>query len=205
MSKRAIEISWTAITLLALACGGKAEEQGSAGVSGAAAVSGAAGNAGIGSSAGGSPSGIGPIDTTSLPSELPMDCVGPTSPPRLALPCKLGSSLGGGNVLECYDLGGGTALTGLIPFAQLQTRLDQPIPFAPFEGSNYGKVTVDGVQYRGVLQGNVIFSQIDPPARAFVATLTAARITWTGINDAKLTFTCAIPDSPFWAVKGDFL
>jgi len=127
------------------------------------------------------------------------------SPPRLALPCKLGGPLGGANVLECYDLSGGTALTTMIPFAELEPMLNQPIEFASFQGPNYGAVTVDGVQYRGVLQGVMVVSQIDPPARAFVATLTAARIKWTGIKDPSLTFTCAVPDTPIWAVKGDFI
>jgi hypothetical protein len=102
-------------------------------------------------------------------------------------------------------LGGGTALTAMIPFAALEPMLDKPIQFASFQGTNYGSITVDGVQYRGILQAVMVVSQIDPPARAFVATLTAARITWTGIKDPALTFTCAVPDSRIWAVKGDFI
>src|SRR5437763_1612403 len=107
-------ISWMAVALLVLGCGGRSEEQGSAGVSGTGAASGAPGIAVADSSAGGSPPGVGPIDTTGLPSELPMDCAGLMSPPRLALPCKLGGSLGGANALESYDLGGGTALTAMV-------------------------------------------------------------------------------------------
>ena len=134
-----------------------------------------------------------------------MNCVGPMSPPRLALPCKVGMSLGA-NVLECYDLGGGTALTSFILFSA--NLLNQPvqIPSAlfPSEEPSYGGVTVDGVRYRGVLHGTAVFSQLDPAGRAFVATLTGGRITWTGIDDQTLTLTCTIPDTPFWAVKGDF-
>ena len=156
--------------------------------------------------ASGSPPGVGPIDTTGLPTELPTDCVGPMSPPRLALPCKVGMSPL--YALECYDSGGGTALTGSIQFPTLETMLNQPvqIPSGSFwVRPSYGEITVDGVRYRGELDGTAVFSQLDPSARAFVATLTGGRITWTGINDQTLTFTCTIPDTPFWAVKGDFL
>ena len=216
---------WTAFVLLALGCGGRAEEQRNAGVSGAAgseAASGSSGIAGAGSSAagspsvevgstagagsGGSPPGVGPIDTTGLPTELPMDCVGPMSLPRLVLPCKVG--MGPLYALECYDSGGGTAVTGSIQFPTLYTLLNQPveIPSASFPSEpTYGEVTVDGVRYRGVLHGTAVFSQIDPIGRAFVATLTGGRITWTGINDQTLAFTCTIPSTPFWAVAGNFL
>ena len=136
-----------------------------------------------------------------------MDCVGPMSPPRLVLPCKVG--MGPANALECYDSGGGTALTGVILFSpNLEAILNQPvqIPSALFwVRPSYGGITVDGVRYRGVLNGTAVFSQLDPAGRAFVATLTGGRITWTGINDQTLTFTCTIPDTPFWAVKGNFL
>src|SRR5437016_6058189 len=95
--------SGIAVVLLALGCGGKAEEQGSPGAGGGEATSGAPSVAMpfAGSSAGGSPPGVGPIDTTGLPTELPMDCVGPMSPPRLVLPCKVG--MAPLYALECYD------------------------------------------------------------------------------------------------------
>ena len=136
-----------------------------------------------------------------------MDCIGPMSRPPLALPCKVGISRGGPNVLECYDSGGGTALTSFIILQELEATLNQPveIPFASFPVPPYGGVTVDGVRYRGVLHGTAVFSQIDPIGRAFVATLTGGRITWTGINDQTLAFTCTIPSTPFWAVAGNFL
>ena len=132
-----------------------------------------------------------------------MNCVGPMSPPRLALPCKVGT--GPLSVIECYDSGGGTALTTDVLSSTLCPLLNQPveIPSASFPPEpSYGGVTVDGVRYRGVLQGTAVFSQLD--GRAFVATLTGGRITWTGINDQTLTFTCTIPSTPFWAVKGNF-
>jgi len=134
-----------------------------------------------------------------------MDCVGPMSPPRLALPCKVGR--GPLYALECYDSGGGTALTGSIQFPTLQTMLNRPIqiPSAAFPPVGYGEVTVDGVRYRGVLNGTAVFSQLDPSMRAFVATLTGGQITWTGINDQTLTFTCTIPSTPFWGIQGNFL
>jgi hypothetical protein len=109
-------------------------------------------------------------------------------------------------VLECYDLGGGTALTSLILYPTLESMLNQPveIPSAVFPSEPlYGGVTVDGVRYRGVLHGTAVFSQLDPSMRAFVATLTGG-ITWTAINDQTLTFTCTIPSTPFWAVGGNF-
>ena len=132
-----------------------------------------------------------------------MNCVGPVSPPRLALPCKVGT--GALNFIECYDSGGGRALTTDVLSSTLCPLLNQPveIPSASFPPvQSYGEVTVDGVRYRGVLQGTAVFSQLD--GRAFVATLTGGRITWTGINDQTLTFTCTIPDTPFWAVAGNF-
>jgi hypothetical protein len=197
--------SWMAFVLLAAGCGGRAENQVSGGGGGAGAASGAASIAVAGSSAGGTPPGIGPIDTTGLPTELPMDCVGPMSPPRLVLPCKVGT--GAANVLECYDSGGATALTSVLLLSTLYTRLNQPveIPSASFPSEPlYGGVTVDGVRYRGVLHGTAVFSQLDPAGRAFVATLSGGRITWTAINDQTLTFTCTIPSTPFWAVAGNF-
>ena len=211
--------SWTAFVLLALGCGGRAENQVGTGVSGAEATSGAPTIAVAGSSAGGSPSvevggavgaggsppGVGPIDTTGLPTEFAMDCEAPLSPPRLVLPCKVGT--GGPSALECYDSGGGTALTSFITFPALEAMLNQPveIPSSLFAPASYGAVTVDGARYRGVLHGAAVFSQVDPAARAFVATLIGGRITWTGINDPTLTFTCTIPSTPFWAVAGNFL
>ena len=159
-----------------------------------------------GATSGGSPPGVGPIDTTGLPTELPMDCVGPMSPPRLALPCKVG--MGPANFLECYDLGGGTALASITLLPTLYKMLNQPveIPSSVFSsGPTYGEVTVDGVRYKGALHGTAVFSQFDPSMRAFVATLTDGRIIWTAINDQTLTFTCTIPTTPFWAVGGNFL
>ena len=132
-----------------------------------------------------------------------MNCVGPVSPPRLALPCKVGT--GPLNFIECYDPGGGTALTTAVVSSTLCPLLNQPIeiPSASFPSmQSYGGVTLDGVRYRGVLQGTVVFSQLD--GRAFVATLTGGRITWTGINDPTFTFTCTIPSTPFCALKGNF-
>ena len=194
--------SWTAFVLLALGCGGRAENQGSAGVGGSDAASGSPGVAVAGSSAGGTP-GVGPIDATGLPTQLPTDCPDMTPPPQLALPCKVGMSLTSGNgpgsisVLECYDLAGETAppsspappvLSTTIPFGALPTMLNQPvqIPFASLP-----QVLPSGPVYG--LTGTVIFTQVDPVGRAFVARLTGGKLAG-----------CTIPDTPFWAVKGDF-
>ncbi|HEY3665214.1 MAG TPA: hypothetical protein VGL19_04405, partial [Polyangiaceae bacterium] len=48
------------------------------------------------------------------------------------------------------------------------------------------------------LTGTVVFSQVDPAGRAFVARLSGGTISWMGV-------TCTIPDTPFWAVRGDFI
>ena len=195
--------------VLALGCGGRAEDQGRAGTAGAPSTGGAGYSAGgssigvAGSSAGGSTPGVGPIDATGLPTELPMDCAGATAPPRLALPCKIGGSLTGAegpgsyNVVECYDLSGKTAYSSVIPFGSLPMRLNQPvqIPFAslpPPPGSQ-----------DVILSGTAVFSQVDPVGRAFVARLIGGTITWAAPGNA--TITCTIPDTPFWAVQGGFL
>ena len=144
--------------------------------------------------------GVGPIDATGLPMELPIDCPGTTSPPRLALPCKVGTSLNGAegpgsyNVLECYDLVGGTALASVIPFGNLPTMLNQPVQLASFPPAPSGGLK---------LSGTAIFSQVDPVGRAFVARLMGGTIPWTGPNN--VTVTCTVPDAPFWALRGDFL
>jgi hypothetical protein len=74
--------SGMAFVVLALGCGGRAENQVSAGVGGGEAAGGAP-TIDINIPAG-STSGIGPIDATGLPAELPMHCPGLTSPPQLA-------------------------------------------------------------------------------------------------------------------------
>jgi hypothetical protein len=165
--------------VLAVGCGGRAENQGS----GSAAAAGSP-SIDVGSVAGSSGTpGIGPIDTSGLPTELPTDCPGITPPPQLALPCKVGISLTSGdgpgsiNVLECYDLTGETAppsspdrplLSTTIPFGSLPTMLNQPfqIPFALPQAPPSGEVLE--------LTGTVIFSQVDPVGRAFIARLTGA-------------------------------
>lgn len=90
MAKRTTNrASLTAFVLLALGCGGRAEDQVSASVGGAAPAGGAPSIAVAGSSAGGSPK----------PAALPMDCpggvAGTTFPPQLALLCKVGAPLQG--------------------------------------------------------------------------------------------------------------
>jgi len=77
--------SWAAFVLLALGCGGRAENQVKAGVGGGES-GGTPGIAIAGLSAGGSAPGVGPIDPAGLPTQLPIDCPGMTSPPQLALP-----------------------------------------------------------------------------------------------------------------------
>jgi len=127
-----------------------------------------------------------------------MNCPGgaaaTASPPQLVLPCKVGGPLGGENVLECYDLAGETAaangrdqpvLSIFIPFGSLATMLNQPIQLSSFP-------PVPAPDNVG-LTGTVVFTQVDPAGRAFVARLTGGKI-----GD------CTIPDTPFWAVKGDF-
>jgi hypothetical protein len=186
-----------AFVLLALGCGGRAENQVSAGVGGSDAASGSPGIAAAGSSAAGAPNihdeisdrtpapGVGPVDSTGLPTQLPSDCPGMTSPPQLALPCKVGGLLGGDNILECYDLAGNTALSVFIPFGNLVNMLNQPVQLASFP-----PVPPPG---SGGLTGTVVFTQVDPIGRAFVARLTGGKLDG-----------CTIPDTPFWAVKGDF-
>jgi hypothetical protein len=185
-----------AFVLLALGCGGRAENQVSAGVGGGEAAGGAPSIAVAGSSAGGSTPGVGPIDATGLPAELPVACPGLASPPQLALPCKIGMSLssaegpGSINVLECYELNGKTAFATTIPFGNLPMMLNQPfqIPFAlPQESATGSNLT-----------GTVVFSEVDPVGRAFVARLIGGTMPWMGV-------TCTIPDTPFWAVQGEFL
>lgn len=147
---------------------------------------------------GGTP-GVGAIDATGLPTQLPIDCPGTTSgtppPPQLALPRKIGEPIGD-NVLECYDLAGRTALQSFIPFGKLQSMLNQPVqfPFAALPsppGSDILKLT-----------GTAVFTQVDPVGRAFVARLIGGEITWTGPNGE--TLACPVPDTPFWAVAGNF-
>jgi hypothetical protein len=202
---------WTAFVVLALGCGGRAENQGSASVGGSEAASGSPGIAVAGSSAAGAPSihdeigripGVGPIDSTGLPTQLPIYCPAfITSPPQLALPCKVGGAMNGIegpgslNVLECYDLAGETAsLSGqdraelaiIIPFGNMPTTLNQPVPLASFPPAP--------LPGSGGLTGTVVFTQVDPVGRAFVARLTGGKLDG-----------CTIPDTPFWAVKGDFI
>lgn len=144
--------------------------------------------------------GVGPIDATGLPTELPIDCAGMTSPPQLVLPCKIGGSLtgaegpGSSNVLECYDLAGGTAVASIIPFGNLPTLLNQPVQLGAFP-----RAPGAGIK----LSGTAVFSQVDSVGRAFIARLTGGEITWTGANDQ--TLTCTIADTPFWAVQGGFI
>ena len=97
-----------------------------------------------------------------------------------------GTAPGGGeNVLECYDLSGGTALSVIIPFPKLAKMLNRPIQFASFlpappPGS-------------GGLTGTLVFTQVDPVGRSFVAQLIGGEL-----GD------CTIPATPFWAAKGTF-
>jgi hypothetical protein len=120
-----------------------------------------------------------------------------TPPPQLALPCKVGGSLNGGpdgpgsyNVLECYTLADETAaqdrpaLAMIIPFGNLPTMLNRPFQLATFVPAPGGGVK---------LTGTVVFTQVDLVGRAFVGRLIG------GAVDG-----CAVPDTPFWAVKGDF-
>jgi hypothetical protein len=189
--------SWLALVLLALGCGGRAENQDTASTGGSEAAGGAPSVDVAGSSGSVSTPGVGPIDASGLPTELPIACPGLTSPPQLALPCKVGMSLtraegpGSINVLECYDLAGNAAFSTTIPFGNLPTMLNQPvqIPFAslpqePSTGSN--------------LSGTVVFSRVDPVGRAFVARLIGGAMPWMGV-------TCTIPDTPFWGVQGGFI
>jgi hypothetical protein len=197
MIKGTNKASWTAFVLLALGCGGRAENQVSASAGGSDAASGSPGIAVAGSSAagaasvvvvseGGAAPGVGPIDATGLPAELPMACPGTTFSPQLALPCKVGGPLGGDNVLECYDLAGKTALSVLIPFGTLANMLNRPVQLASFP-----PVPPPG---SGGLTGTVVFTQVDPVGRAFVAQLIGGKL-----GD------CTIPATPFWAVAGDFI
>ncbi len=196
-TKRELSI---AFVVLALSCGGRAESQGSTGSGGSNAAGGVAGSS---SSAAGAP-GVGPIDTAGLPTELPLVCPDEVAVPKLKLPCKIGGSLLGGvegpesvNVLECYDSSGTTAFSTVIPFGKLPTLLNQPLqmPFAalpapPPEGTLK-------------LSGTVTFSKVDPVGRAFVALLVGGSVSYVGSNGE--TVTCKIPDTPFWAVQGQFI
>jgi hypothetical protein len=194
------KISWLVFVMLALGCGGRAENQVSAGAGGREAAGGSASIAVAGASGSVSMPGVGPIDATGLPSELPIDCAGATSAPRLALPCKVGGSLSGAegpgsyNVLECYDLVGRTELASIIPFGSLPTKLNQPVQLASFPPAPGGGLT---------LSGTAVFSQVDPVGRAFVARLTGGTIPWMGANGEPIT--CTIPDTPFWGVPGGFI
>ena len=212
MTVRAIarSIGWTSggMCLLALSgllplagCGGSASVDPAAnGDSRAPQAGGAAGTL-----------GVGPIDAIGLPKELPMNCAVPIAPPRLALPCQVGLSLTHSegpaslNVLECYDLVGGTALTSFIPFGKIPALLNQPvqIPFAAEPAPPSDWVTIDGAHYTGELHGTVVFSQVDPMGRAFVGRLTGGQVMWTGLSN--MAFSCTIPNTTFWAVPGDFL
>jgi hypothetical protein len=187
--------SWTAFVLLAMGCGGRAENQVSAGAGRSDATSGSPGIAVAGSSAGGTP-GVGPIDPTGSPTQLGIDCHSVTSPPSLALPCKVGLPIGD-NVLECYDLAGRTALQSFIPFGELATMLNQPVQF-PF----VSLPPPPGSENLS-LSGTLVFTQVDPVGRAFVAIFNQAEFTWAGPDNE--TFSCALsPGSRFWAVAGDF-
>jgi hypothetical protein len=196
-------VSSISFVVLALGCGGRSENQGNTGVGGGEAAGGSPSVAVAGSAGSVATPGVGPIDATGLPAELPMNCGGMTPPARLALPCKVGGPLNGQdgpgslNVLECYDLAGGTALSDFIPFGDLPAMLNQPvqIPFSSLpQPPNSGAFK---------LSGTAMFSQVDPVGRAFVARLIGGTITWTGANNE--TLTCAIPDTPFWGVQGGFL
>lgn len=184
--------------LLALSCGGRAGGDEAAGGSASVATAGAAG---IGSAAGGTP-GVGPIDTTGLPDELPTArCVGVTAPPRLRMPCKVGQ--GPLFALECYDFSGATALSDILPLSQLTQMLNQPIKLPFAHNLEHAGSNVDGVFYSAELSGTAVFTAIDPGNRAFVARLSGGQVTWTGPDNQ--VFSCAIADTPFWGVKGDFL
>jgi hypothetical protein len=199
-----------AFVVLALGCGGKAETLVSASVGGSDAASGAAGVAVAGSSAAGAPTihdeigriggapaigdgtpGVGPINPSGLPTQLPVDCPGMAPPPQIALPCKVGMSATTYNPLECYNLVGNPVFSFVFPFASLSTMLNQPIQLASFFPGPPGNI----------VSGTLVFSQIDPVGRAFVARLTGGTISWTA-NEEPIT--CTIPDAPFWAVAGNF-
>jgi hypothetical protein len=187
--------SWTAFALLALGCGGRAENQVSASAGGSSAAGAPSTAIGEVTGSSGTP-GIGPIDPTGLPTQLRIECPG-TSPPPLALPCKIGNTVGGANFLECYDLAGKTALQSIVLLTELVELLNEPVPFPtesipPPLGSEILKLT-----------GTAVYTQVDPVGRAFVARLTGGVITWVGGPNGE-TLTCPVPETPLWAVAGDF-
>jgi hypothetical protein len=76
-------------------------------------------------------------------------------------------------------------LAVVIPFGNLANMLNRPVQLASFlpappTGS-------------GGLTGTLVFTQVDPVGRSFVAQLIGGKL-----GD------CTIPATPFWAVKGDF-
>jgi hypothetical protein len=85
--------------------------------------------------------GIGPIDASGLPVELPMKCEGKAAQITLKLPCALGQNLAGPgtmkpglHVLECELAGasGHPATSLMIPLELLPELLNQPVHL-PFE------------------------------------------------------------------------
>ncbi|MES1175709.1 MAG: hypothetical protein ABUL62_15415 [Myxococcales bacterium] len=213
------------LSLSLVACGGRASTPGNAeSGSGASSTAGSPNTtevAGAPSKNGGSADttdagapGVGPIDSTNLPTAFPEPlCVGPLASLHLALPCKVGTPLGGSlSVVECYDTGGRTALNFSVDVGSAADSIGRAVAL-PFDASGASPLSalplppivieVDGVPYQGVLHGSLTFEQVDPVGRGFVAFLTREFVAWTG-PDGKET-DCDYDPMRLWATAGDFL
>ena len=204
------------------ACGGRANAPGdtqsgggassSAGKPNTQEVAGAMSNAGSPGSADAGAPGVGPIDSTDLPTQFPEPlCVGPLASLHLALPCKVGNSIGGAvSVVECYDTKGRTALDFSVDLVSAAKSIGTPVAL-PFDGGSglpafpLPPITTegDGVNYEGVLNGSLTFEQVDPEGRAFVGSLTREFVAWTAPDGTETD--CDYDPMRLWATPGDFL
>lgn len=183
------------------------------GCGGRAATSGEPSSSGAGASATGSARvaamtpGLGPIDQTGLPTELPIYCAkSAPAEPRLKLPCQAGIGIGALSVVECFDLDDQSTLSFGVSFDNLPALLNRSvqIPFDSVPGVPTGGpgTLIEGVSYTGQLSGTAVFSQVDVVGRSFIATLSNAQIAWSGSDGTQ--FSCIVPSTPLWAVAGDF-
>ena len=152
---------------------------------------------------------IGPVDLTQAPATLSMTCTGIASL-SFEMPCLIGFDLPGAagvHATECRLAQTDRPLVWSFLFPLASVRADPSTSLrAPLD-----LPTVTGIQQPIVLEGepatmssvtgDLMFSKVDPTARAFIGTFTGT-VVWTSTTGAQTP--CQI-DGPFWGAPGDFL
>jgi hypothetical protein len=150
-----------------------------------------------------------PIDASGAPSELVFTCEGTPARVAVQLPCKVGYGLSGhdipgqpaagSNVTECELSGypGRVVFSLTIPLGALPGLLNRPLQI-PGDFGPPEPAVVPGLE---LLEGTLVFSQVDPIARAFVGRLHDVKAAW----GADPMVACSLQDATIWAVPGRFL